>query len=136
MNAFRVDFEGFWSVGDRDRADRHGIYAVYAVTPESMNMIYIGHSHCVGQSISDHPGLDDWKLAASDHPMRFSVGDVESQDGLFDSWMPHVAEAAMIHHYKPICNEVSSKYEFKHGGARVINTGPVGILNRDFAISA
>lgn len=127
MPSYRLDFVGHWPVRARGVADQPGVYCIYASTPVSSHLVYIGQSHSVESRIFSHPRLNDWLLAANGHPLYFSSG------------LPcppvdiHIAEAAMIHHYKPICNTMN-KYDFPHPATTIFSTGPIAILNQAFTV--
>lgn len=125
--SFRINFVGHWPVQTRGIADGEGIYCVYAPTSAMSNLIYIGQSDQIGERVNDHPKRQDWIIAAAGHPLYFSAAFTTPDiDRL-------LAEAAMINHYKPICNS-THKYEFFLPTTTVTTTGPIAILNQFFTV--
>ena len=129
MLSCKIDFTGFWPVRAQGAgvASHPGVYCVFASTPSSSRPIYIGQSLNAGSRVSGHPGMDDWELAADGHPLHFSVGSFRSPDNA------HVAEAALIHHLKPVCNTLH-KYDFPYPDTAIEMTGPVGFMNQTFTV--
>ena len=127
MLSYSLDFVGHWPVRARGVAGWLGVYCIYASTPVSSHLVYIGQSNNVEARISNHPKLNDWLLAASGHPLYFSSCQPYPLRDI------HIAEAAMIHHYKPICN-TAHKYDFMHPATTIFSSGPIAILNQAFTV--
>lgn len=107
MKTMNLTFEGYWrEVNKGSVPNKSGVYCVYASTYNASagtvslrKLLYVGESANVGDRISAHERLPDWKKRLKDgETLCYSFAPVESSDR-------HRAEAAVINKHKPPCNK-------------------------------
>jgi hypothetical protein len=131
-----LNFDGYYEEEELP-LNKHkcsGIYVVYAGEeagggPELYRLLYIGESENIAKRPSkDHEKYEDWKnQLMEDEILYFSFAEVDSN-------YREQAEAALIYHYEPICNEQGIE-SFNYEKTKIITSGSNVCLEETFTVS-
>ena len=124
---YALNFVGYWTISSVGPAYHSGIYCVCVGSLPNCSVIYIGESENIADRISTHEKMREWLRVANGNSLNFTPASISYSGGR------ERAEAAMINHYKPICN-VEYVNSFPFPITTIVTTGPVGILNGQFTV--
>jgi len=130
-----LEFDGYWrEVHKGSVPDKSGVYLVYVceynqsegkVTLEKL--IYIGEAANARDRIEAHEKWSDWrKYVDKGSQICFSFAPITSPDR-------ERAEAALIYHHKPSCND-EYKDEFPFEDTTVKSSGTCALLAKDITV--
>lgn len=135
MKTISLEFDGYWrEVNKGSVPAKSGIYCVYACTYNKnestvsiRELIYVGESVNVNERISQHERLSDWKKRLNVNEMLcYSFGGISGDDR-------YRAEAAIICHHKPPCNN-EYKTSFPFEDTRLNISGKHSKIDSDFIV--
>ncbi len=136
MKIISLTFDGYWrEVNKGSVSANSGIYGVYACTYNQnektvslRELMYIGESENVRDRLAEHERLPNWKKRLkSGETLCYSFAPVGSDDR-------NRAEAAVIYHHKPPCNE-EYKYSFPFPDTTINTSGKNCFLDSSFTVT-
>jgi excinuclease UvrABC nuclease subunit len=130
-----LEFDGYWREENKAGVpDKSGVYLVYVCeyneserTVTLNKLIYIGEAADVRERIDTHEKWSDWReYLVKGSEICFSFAPVSSPDR-------ERAEAALIYHHKPACND-EYKDEFPFEDTSVKSSGSCILLSGDITV--
>ena len=135
VHNYSLDFKGFKLQGNESTFEHSsGIYCVYSCvynaernTVSLKRLLYIGQAEDFNKRHANHDHKTQWEAELhSGEMLCYTRAELEKTS-------LDICEAALIFHYRPVCNGTADK-NFHHDTTHIVMSGSVGLLDNEITV--